>query len=71
MAKTEYKHAMQIADDLRKYKAETSAELTELHNIGPWCGWCEKHLSLWFLLKINRQLQELKAVVDRLSEKVL
>jgi hypothetical protein len=69
--KIEYKHATQIADDLHKYKAETAKELTELHDIGPWCGWCEKHLSLWLLLKMNRELKELRAVVDRLNEKVL
>lgn len=70
VAKTEYKHAVQIVDELLKYKAEGSKELTELHNIGPWCGWCEKHLSLWFILKMNRELRELRAVVDRLNEKV-
>lgn len=70
MPKTEYKHVAQIADELHKYKAETAKELAELHNIGPWCGWCEKHVSLWFLMKIHRELRELRAVVDRLNERV-
>ena len=69
--KTEYKHAVQIAEDLIKYKAETAKELTELHNIGPWCGWCEKHMSLWLLMKLAREIRELRAVVDRLNENFL
>jgi len=69
--KIQYKHATQIADELYKYKAATAKELAELHDIGPWCGWCEKHLSLWFLMKLSREMRELKAVVDRLNEKVL
>jgi len=71
MPKTEYKHATQIAEELHKYKAETPKELQQLHDIGPWCGWCTQHLSLWFLMKMSRELRELRAVVDRLNEKVL
>ena len=71
MPKPDYKHAAQIADELHKYKAETTKELAELHNIGPRCGWCEKHVSLWFLMKLHREIRELKTVVDQLNGRVL
>ena len=68
--KSDYKHAVQIAEELHKYKAETPKELSELHNIGPWCEWCYKHMSLWFLMKLSREMRELRAVVDQLKEKL-
>lgn len=63
-----YKHVVQIVDELNAYEAKGSADLEGLHGIGPWCGWCERHVTIWLLLKLHRDIGKLKAEVKALRQ---